>query len=137
MGHAENDFLDTHLATALENLLHGGDQAFTAIEAETLDAREFSVEELLKAFRLDQAVEDRLFALFGEVGLVVDAFDAFLDPGFLVRVLDVHELDADGTAVGLLKDVENFANGRRLEAEHVVDENLTVHVLVSETVGRR
>ena len=54
VGHAENDFFETFLAAALDDLLERRDQRFTAIEAETLGALETHVEELLITFGFDQ-----------------------------------------------------------------------------------
>jgi hypothetical protein len=53
----------------------------------------------------------------------LSALDALLDPGLLLRVGDVHELDAERAAVGALEDVEHLADGREFQAEHVVDED--------------
>ena len=64
-------------------------------------------------------------------------FDALLDPGFLRRVGDVHELDAERLAVGAPQDRENLAQGRELEAEHLVEEDRAVHVGFAEAVGAR
>ena len=63
------------------------------------------------------------------------AFDTALDPGFLLGVLDMHELDADRAAIAAAQDVEDFARGGDLEAEHVVDEDRAVHVGFGEAVG--
>ena len=100
--HAEHDFLEAELAAALQHLLHGGHQRLAAIQAEALGAGVFLVEETLEVLGRGQALEDRLLAVDREVGVVAAAFDALLDPGLLVRVLDVHELDADRAAIGLL-----------------------------------
>ena len=73
--------------------------------------------------------------LGGRPRQVVDALHALLDPGLLVGILDVHELDADRAAVGLAQDLDDLAERRLLEAEHVVEEELAVEVGVGEAVG--
>src|SRR3546814_11239813 len=50
---------------------------------------------LFEHLRHGQPVEDRPLAPLGEVGLVANSLDAFLDPGLLVGIRDVHVLDAD------------------------------------------
>ena len=95
VGHAENDLLDAQLASALEDLLHGGHQALAAVEPEPLGAGEFLVQVPFEAFGFDQPVQDGAFSPGGEMGLVVDCFHPFLKPRLFVRVLDVHEFDAD------------------------------------------
>src|SRR5215467_362075 len=104
-------------------------------EAEPLGSRELQVAELLEAFRLDQLVEDRPLALAGEADLLVEAFDAFLDPAFLLRVGDVHELDPQRLAIGTLEDGQDLPQGSEFEPEHVVEEDRTVEIGVGEAVA--
>ena len=54
------------------------------------------------------------------------AFDALLDPGLLLGIGDVHELDAERRAIGALQDRQHLADGGEFEPEHVVDEDLAV-----------
>ncbi len=96
-----------------------------------LTSRNFS-----KPSPLDELVEDRAFALAGEGDLLVRPLDALLQPRLLGRIGDVHELVADGRAVGALEDRHHLADGGALEAQHVVDEDLAVPVRVGEAVGR-
>ena len=67
----------------------------------------------------------------------MNAFNTLLNPRLLVRVLDVSEFDTDGAAVGFLQDGDDLADGRRFQAEHVVDEDLPVHVLFRKPIGLR
>ena len=64
------------------------------------------------------------------------ALDPALDPGFLVGVLDVHELDADRAAIGIAQNLHDLAQAGGLAAEHVVDEDRLVQVGVGEAVGK-
>ena len=95
----------------------------------------FTSAELLEALGLDQLVEDGLLAFLGEADVLLLAFDAFLNPGLLRRRRDVHELDADLSAVRAAEDLQDLADGRSLEAEHAVDEDRTVEIGVGEAVG--
>ena len=63
MRHADHDFLHAEIAAALDDLLQRRDQRFGAVEAEALGAGELEVAEFLKAFGLDQLVQDRAAAL--------------------------------------------------------------------------
>ena len=135
MGHAEDDLLQTQLAAALDDLLQRRDQRLGAVEAEALGALVLDVEKLLEALGLDQLVEDRPLALVGEGDALVGALDAGLQPGLLVRVGNVGELDADGRAIGPLENVDHLADGGEFQAEHVVDEDLAVVVGFGEAVG--
>ncbi len=135
--HADDDLLDAEGAAALDDLLHRRDQRLAAVDAEALGAGVLDLQELLEALGLDQLVEDRAAALAGEGDLLAEALDALLEPGRLRRVGDVHVLEREGAAVGALHQREDLAQGRMLEAEHVVDEDRPVHVGVGEAVGAR
>ncbi|MNV09482.1 hypothetical protein D3C71_999740 [compost metagenome] len=137
MGHAEHDFFQTVLATALDDLLQRRDQRFAAIEAETLGALEAHVEELLVTFGFNQLGQNGLLAFGRESNALVRTFDAFLNPAFFFRAGHVHEFNADGGAVGALQNIDHLAHGRIFEAENVIDENLAVVVAFLEAVGLR
>ncbi len=62
MGHAQNDFLDAQLTTALDDLLKRWNQRFATIKPEPLGSGVFDVDELLKTFCFNQLVEDSLLA---------------------------------------------------------------------------
>src|SRR4029077_11784056 len=108
-------------------------QRFGAIETEALGAGELDVAEFLKAFGLDQLVQDGAAALAGEADFFVRAFDAFLDPGFLRRVGNVHELDAERLTIGALADRDDLAQARVFHAEHMVEEDLAVEIALDKT----
>ena len=132
-----HDFLHAEIAAALDDLLERRDQRFAAVEAEALGAGIFDVEEFLEAFGFDQLVEDGALAFAGEGDFLVAAFDALLDPAFLRGVGDVHELDADGLAIGAAQDGDDLAHRREFETEHLVEENLAVEIGFGEAVGAR
>ena len=83
-----------------------------------------------------RAAQNGLLAHGGEFGAVLDRFDARLQPGLLVRVLDVHELHADRAGIGRLAAGDDLAQRRGLaEAEIVADEDAPVEVARREAVG--
>ena len=137
MRHAERDVLHAERAAALDDLLERGDHRFAAVEAEALGAGELEIAELLEALGLDQLVEDGALALAGEADLLVGALDALLHPALLRGVGDVHELDAQGLAIGALQDGDDLADGAEFETEHAVEKNRPVVVGFVEAVGAR
>ena len=137
MRHAEHDLLYAEIAAALDDLLQRGDQRFSAVEAETLGARELDVAELFKAFGFDQLVQDRAAAFAGEADFLVRALDALLDPGLLRGVGDVHELDAERLAISALADRDDLAQRAVFEAQHVVEEDLSVEIGFDKSIGAR
>ena len=135
--HADDDVLHAERAAALDDLLERGDHQFGAVEAEAFGAGEFQVAELFETLGLDQLVEDRALALAREGDLLVRPLDARLDPALLRGVGDVHELDAEGLAIGAAQNGEDLTQRAEFEAEHLVDEDLAVVVGVGETVRAR
>ena len=79
-------------------------------EAEALLPHVAGVEEALERLRRVQPVED--VALLARVEGGGQALGVLLDPPLLLRVLDVHVLDAERAAVGVAQDVERLAQGR-------------------------
>ena len=137
MRHADDDVFDAERPAALDDLFQRRDHQLAAVEPEALGAGELQVAELFEAFGLDQLVEDGALALAGEADLLVGPLDAFLQPGLLRRIGDVHELDAQRLAVGAPQDRENLVQRAELQAEHPVEKDPAVHVGVGEAVGAR
>jgi hypothetical protein len=85
-------------------------------------------QEALEALGLDQLVEDGALAFRREGDVLVRALDALLDPGLLVGVGDVHELDADACRS---RCGAGWPGSRArvavLQAQHVIDEDRPVN----------
>ncbi|MNX91205.1 hypothetical protein D3C86_1232780 [compost metagenome] len=138
VGHADHDFLHTLRTGVLDQLVHRGDEALAAFEREALLADVLGVEEALKALGRRQAVQDVLLLFQREHGLGTRGFQALLPPALLRLVAHVHELGADGAAVGLAEVVEQLAQAHRLLAEiRVAGIEDDVEVGLGETVERR
>ena len=67
-------------------------------------------------------------------GLVVRALDAVLDPLALLRVLDVHELDAGGAAVRVAQHAQDVAQLHHGLAREAADRELALQVPQGEPV---
>ncbi len=65
------------------------------------------------------------------------AFDPLLDPRLLLGLLHVHELDADGAAVGVTKLTEDVAQLHDRLAQQSSGGELTVEVPDGEPIGER
>ena len=99
--HADDDLVDAELGRLPDDRLERRHRAFAAVQTEALGAGEFDVQETLEPFRRGERLQDLLLALLGRLEEIVGAFHDRLDPGFLVLLLNMHELDADLGAVGL------------------------------------
>ena len=137
MRHADHNLADAELRAALQDLLQRRDHRLAAIDSEPLGAGIFLVKVLFELLGIHKALIDRLLAPLGEVGAVADGLDTLLNPRLLRRVLHMHELDADGAAIGFAERLDNLAQGRRLETENIIDEDRAIPVGVGEAIGRR
>ena len=121
----------------LDHRVQRRDGDFAALQAEALGGDVALLAERLEPFGLGQLLQDGALFVGVERGQPRRALDPALDPGFLLGVLDVHELDADRAAIGLPQDLHDLPQRRGFAAQHVVDEDRLVHVGVGEAVGRR
>src|SRR5690606_5911896 len=103
VGHADDDFLGTGGAGALDDVVERVDQALATLKTEALGARVLGVEVLLEAFRGAEALEDVQARFIAEIRAPARALDAVLDPLLLLQVHNGHELVADRTAVDVLQ----------------------------------
>src|SRR4051812_683146 len=137
MRHADHDLLYAQVAAALDDLLKRRNQRFGTVQAEPLGAGEFEVAEFLEAFGFDQFHQNGAAAFAGETDFLVRSLDALLNPALLRGVADVHELDAEGLAIGALADRHDFTQRGVFHAEHVIEEDLAVEIAVHEPIGAR
>ena len=137
MRHADGDLDHALRGHRLDHRVQRGDGDLAALQAEALGGDVALLAEHLEAFRLGELPQDGALRLGIERGAPGRAFHPALDPRLLVGVLDVHELDADRAAIGLAQDGQDFAQRGGFAAEHVVDEDRLVEVVVGETIGAR
>ena len=135
MRHADGDFLGTVLGCGFNHRLHRRNGRLPAFQAEALGAHEFPRTKGFKAFRFRQLLQDLILLRGIKSAIPGRAFNAALDPGFLVRILDMHELHADRTAIGSAADGEDFTQARGFLAQHEIKENLAIPILLRETIG--
>ena len=115
--HADNDFLGAVAPDALNHLGEHRDQALAAFEAEAFRSRELRAQRLFQAVGLDQAAQNLAAHIRAVIGRRAHGLHARHNPLALLRVHDVHELDAHRMAVGLLQGVDNIVQGRRVVAD--------------------
>ena len=137
MRHADGDLADAGRCHRLDDGVQRRNGDLAAFQAEPLGGDVALLAERLEAFRLGELHQDGALGLRVERGAPGRAFHPALDPGLLVGVLDVHELDADRAAIGLAQDGHDLAQRGGLAAKHVVDEDRLVEVVVGETIGAR
>lgn len=122
VGHAHDDGFYAHAWAFFDNGVEGWDEGFGAFEGEAFLADVAGMEEAFEDFCLVNFAEDADAFFFREVGLVEGGFDMGLEPVAFGHVLDMHVFATDGTAVGLIKAVDNFFCGEHFSVEVVVGE---------------
>ena len=80
----------------------------------------FGVQKTLQAFSRRQATQNVFFLLSIEIRLAAHSFQLLLPPAFFVLVGGVHELGAQGAAIGLAQGIEQFAQRHAVFAEEGV-----------------
>ncbi len=105
--HTDADLVHVLLGGLGQDLVEHRDDRLTALEAEPLLSDELGLQERLERLGGVQPTQDAQL-LLGR-GLLVGDLDPLLDPGPLLRVLDVHVLDPHRAAVGVAQDTQDLA----------------------------
>ena len=133
---AEHGFGHAGVGGRAEQRVEHRDQALGAFEAEALLAQVLRVHEPFEGLGRVQAVEDPALLLGLQRGR--RRLDPRLHPLLLVRLLDVHVLDADGAGVRVTQHPEDVAQGECLAVEAAgaepADGKLAVEVPDGEAV---
>ncbi len=137
MRHADGDLVDALRGHRLDHRVQRRNGDLAAFQPEPLGGDVALLAEHLEALGLGELLEYAALLRRAEGRVPRRAFHPALDPGFLVGILDVHELDADRAAIGVAQDPHDLAQRGGLAAEHVVDEDRLVQVGVGEAVGKR
>ena len=127
MGHGHDDRLDALPAGLFDGQIQQRDEAFGPFQRKALGADELAADELLEDHRVGQPGEDADLLVAAELQAVLRFLHRVLQPLADFQVVDVHELDADGPAVGVAEPVENVAErlvvrpGQRIGREAAVE----------------
>ncbi len=113
-------------AAASSTASSSGDGGLAALQREPLLADVLGLQEGLERLGGVEPAQDAQLLL--ALGLVVAALDPGLDPAALLRVLDVHVLDADGAAVRVAQHAEDVAQLHHRLAGEAADRELALEV---------
>ncbi len=137
MRHADGDLNHAGGRRRLDHRVQRGNGYLAAFQAKALGGDVALLAERLEPLGLGQALQDGALFVSGQERQPGRALDPALDPGFLLRILDVHEFDADRAAIGLPQDLHNLPQCRGFPPEHLVDEDRFVPVGLGEAIGLR
>ena len=138
VGGADDHFLQAVVAALAHQFVHGGDEALAAFQREALLADVAGVQVTLQALGGGQPLKDAFLLLGTEAEAATHGFEALLDPALGGRIGHVHELGADGAAVGFAQRLHDLAQRCALKAEEGVGGRVDVGVVaLGEAVERR
>ena len=116
VGHANADFFHAFVSGTGNDGVQQRNQGLAAFQREALLADELRLQEGFECLCGVELAQDAQLLFAG--GLAVRSLKAVLEPGTFFRILDVHVLDARGTAVGITQHAEDLAQlEHRLAAE--------------------
>jgi hypothetical protein len=131
--HRDGDLVEAVLGGGLEDFIDHADRGLSTLEAEALLPDIFGLQERFKRFCLVQLREDPQLGVV--VGLLVGLLQFFLEPGPLLRVLDVHVFNTDGAAVGVAQNTEDFAQQHGAPAPKTTGHKFAVQIPEGQTVA--
>ena len=119
VGHPHDDFLHADRFAALQDGIKNDEQRLGALEGETFLSDITRMEEVLEGFGFVKLAEDGAMQA-GVLAVVVAAvFDALTNPVAQARVLNMHELGADGVAVNAAQFGDHLAEQHRLAVAEI------------------
>ena len=107
MSHCNGNLVDPAVCSLIQDLVQKRDQRLPAFQRETLLAKVLCLQEFFESLGVNERRQNMTLFLSGRC--FKGAFNAFLDPLSLVRVLNVHVFDADRTNIGIVQASKQIA----------------------------
>src|SRR5207248_2204737 len=136
MRHAKDNLLHALIAGLFDGEIQQWNETFRAFQRKAFGAHKFLADELLERDRVGQAGQDSQLLLAGELEPILCSLHPFLEPLADGGIVDVHVLDANGSAVRVPKKIENFGKRQRLFARNCLARKNPLHVRRRKTVRR-
>src|SRR5215468_3799375 len=136
MGHGDDDLLDFLLGGLVDGKVQQRDQTFPPFQGERLGSEIFPAEKFLEDDRIREPGEDPDLFLAAKVETILCSLHALLQPVPHGQLVNVHELDADGPAIGVAEPLEDFPQRYRAIAESVAGKP-AIHLRLIESIKFR
>ena len=130
--HADRHLEDVVVRGLDQEGIEERNQGLSALEGEPLLTDVLGLQEGLESLALVQLVQDA--QLLSDIGLRMRLLDLVLDPGALLRVLNVHVLDADSARVGVAQNTKNLAQLHQRLATEAAGGEFTIEIPQGELV---
>ncbi len=114
MGHPDDDLAYAEGGGVPKDRFQRRQRGLAAVEPEPLRSRVLAVQEPFEGLCRRQALEDGEPVFLPDLAVMEHALHSHLDPGLLGRILEVHELQADPTAVVAAQHLVDLPQRRRL-----------------------
>ena len=134
MGHADDDLFHVFAAGALNEFVEQRDQGFAPLQGKALLSHIAGVEIFLQSFGRGQHGEQPALTGGCDVQVGPVAFEAFLDPAFLLGVRDVHVLGADVSAVDPFDKGDDIPQFHAVRCVQRAGVEKLVHVLFAQVM---
>ena len=105
MRHAQHNFLGSLVGGFLDRKVQQRDQTFAALQRKAFCADKFSADEFLERHGVRQPRKNADLLVARELEAVARALHPFLQPASDGKIINVHELHADGPAIGIAQMV--------------------------------
>ncbi len=134
VGHAQHQIAYAPSGSLVHQVVEHRDDGLAPLQGKTLLADELAVQKELEEGGFLQFLQNGQLLVAARGGAVANRLHAIFQPLAFGRILDVHELDAEGPAVGILQGFENLpeAGARLVETSGVEDR---VEVALAQTEG--
>ena len=135
VGHPEHDLFDSLIGRLVNGQFQQRDQRLSPFQREALRPLELFKNELLKHHRVAQSLENAPLFIGSQLQPIFGRLHPSLKPLSHGQVVDVHELRADGTAVGVTQPLQDFTQRSQVGTTGSHRRELAVHVAQLETAG--
>ena len=135
VGHADDDLLNAVDGAGFQKGIKYGDKSLATFQGKAFLADVAGVEEAFERFGGDDFFQDAALLGGGEDGLVAVPFHPVAEPAADGEVHDMHELNAEGAAVGFAEVGEDFAEGARAAAAEGAGVEDLIEVGLGEAEG--
>jgi len=137
MRHPEDDLAHPEGRGVLDDVIEERDQGLSPLEREALLPQELRMEEALEELGRRELLEDASPLPIVEVRMILGLLHQLPEPRLAARVLDMRELDADRTAIGLSEPGQDLPKRLHGAARQIARDEGLVEVSVAESVVSR
>src|SRR4051794_22157878 len=117
MSHSDNGLKRVVVRRPFQHFVEDHDRAFKTLEAKALLPHKTSLQKLFEFLGLNEPVQDAAADRLVQLPGIRGRFHVLLEPLLLGRILDVHVLNTDRSAISPAKTVQDLA--KRFERLHV------------------